>query len=172
MKNLEIKARFADLELAQELARTLGAQDRGVSRDVDTYFRAPRGRLKLRQREGEAHGTLIYYERPDTAVSRYSEYSLARVVDSEAMRNLLDASLGTLVTVSKTRRLLLYGATRVHLDVVDGLGCFVELETVMTRQSEQEARREHELVREAMELKGREVVEVSYSDLLLRRGIG
>ncbi len=101
MKNLEIKARYAELDLARQRARSLGARDTGVSRDVDTYFRVPQGRLKLRRTEGSPHGTLIYYDRPDLTESRYSEYYLAPVHDPEVTRALLDGALDTFVTVTK-----------------------------------------------------------------------
>ncbi len=102
MKNLEIKTRYTELGLARRAALSLGARDMGTSRDADTYFRVPRGRLKLRQTEGNPRGTLIYYDRPDLSESHYSEYYLAPVGDPEATKTLLDAALGTLVTVPKT----------------------------------------------------------------------
>lgn len=139
----------------------------GPRRDIDTYFQVPQGRLKLRQTEGSPHGALIYYERPDRAESRYSRYHLVTVHDPEETRTLLHYALGTLVTVTKTRRLFLYGATRIHLDQVEGLGNFVELETAMPGLSEEQARTEHELVKQALALDHRETVPTSYSDLLL-----
>lgn len=166
MRNLDIKTRFDDLDLACRLAREIGAQDAGTSRDVDTYFRVPHGRLKLRRSESTRDGTLIHYHRPDQATSRYSEYHLASTSDPERTREVLSAALGVLVTVAKTRRLLLYGDTRIHLDHVDGLGCFVELETVMRGQTE-EAHAEHQRGIQGLGLDRQEVVADSYSDLLL-----
>jgi predicted adenylyl cyclase CyaB len=141
----------------------------GEHRQGDTYFRVPRGRLKLRQTEGSSHSTLIYYDRPDRTESRYSEYHLAPVDDAEEVETLLGAALGTLVKVGKTRHLFLYGATRIHLDQVENLGCFVELETVIQYQTEEEARAEHELVKQTLGLDERETVAVSYGDLLQKR---
>jgi predicted adenylyl cyclase CyaB len=135
----------------------------------DTYFRVPRGRLKLRRIGGSPHSTLIYYDRPDRAESRYSEYYLAPVVDAEEVETLLDTALGTLVKVDKTRHLFLYGATRIHLDRVENLGCFVELETVVQYQTEEDALAEHELVKQTLGLDERETVAVSYGDLLQER---
>jgi adenylate cyclase class 2 len=167
MRNLEIKTRYDDLDIARRLAWSLGADDMGVSQEADTYFRVQQGRLKLRQAEGDSHGTLIHYDRPDQVESRYSEYRLAKVGEAREIKALLAAALGTLVTVIKIRRLLLYSATRIHLDQVERLGRFVELETVLRGQSEEEAQAEHELVKQALGLDQREPVAVSYSDLLL-----
>jgi predicted adenylyl cyclase CyaB len=141
----------------------------GERQQGDTYFRVPRGRLKLRRIRGSPHSTLIYYDRPDRPESRYSEYHLALVDDAEEVETLLGAALGTLVKVDKIRHLFLYGATRIHLDRVENLGCFVELETVMQYQTEEEARAEHELVKQTLGLDERETVAFSYGDLLRER---
>ena len=138
-------------------------------RQGDTFFRVPHGRPKLRRIRDSPHGTLIYYDRPDRPESRYSEYHLALVDDAEEVETLLDTALGTLVKVDKTRHLFLYGATRIHLDRVENLGCFVELETVMQYQTEEEARAEHVLVKQTLGLDEREIVAVSYGDLLQER---
>jgi predicted adenylyl cyclase CyaB len=141
----------------------------GEHRQGDTYFRVSHGRLKLRRIGRSPRGTLIYYDRPDRAESRYSEYHLALVDDAEEVETLLGSALGTLVKVDKTRHLFLYSATRIHLDRVENLGCFVELETVMQYQTEEEARAEHELVKQTLGLDEREIVAVSYGDLLQER---
>lgn len=169
MKNLEIKTRYPDLDLARQIARSLSAQDMGASQDVDTYFRVSHGRLKLRQTEDGSQDTLIYYERPDRAESRYSEYHLAPVGAPETTKTLLDGALGTLVTVTKTRHLFLYGMPRIHLDQVEGLRRFVELETAIREQTEEAARSEHELVKKALDLDRQEIVAAGYGDLLLER---
>ena len=141
----------------------------GEHRQGDTYFRVPCGRLKMRRIRDSPRGTLIYYDRPDRAESRYFKYYLAPVDDAEEVETLLDTALGTLVKVDKTRHLFLYGATRIHLDRVENLGCFVELETVMQYQTEEEARAEHELVKQTLGLDEREIVAVSYGDHLQER---
>lgn len=141
----------------------------GEHRQGDTYFRVPCGRLKMRRIRDSPRGTLIYYDRPDRAESRYSKYYLAPVDDAEEVETLLDTALGTLVKVDKTRHLFLYGATRIHLDRVENLGCFVKLETVMQYQTEEEARAEHELVKQTLGLDEREIVAVSYGDHLQER---
>jgi homotetrameric cytidine deaminase len=164
-RNVELKARDADPEATLRRALELGASDEGVLRQRDTYFGRARGRLKLREQEpGDAQ--LIAYQRPDDAQARTSAYRIAEVADPEALREALDAALGTRVVVDKRRHLLLYENVRIHLDDVDGLGAFVELEGVASPQSD--LTREHELVeRLRAQLGLGEPVPVSYSDLLL-----
>jgi homotetrameric cytidine deaminase len=167
-RNVELKARDADPDATLRRALALGASDEGVLRQRDTYFGRTRGRLKLREQEGGRApiAQLIAYQRPDDEQARTSAYRLADVADPDALREALDAALGTRVVVDKRRHLLLYENVRIHLDDVDGLGAFVELEGVAAPDSD--LTREHELVeRLCAELGLGEPVPVSYSDLLL-----
>jgi homotetrameric cytidine deaminase len=164
-RNVEIKARDADPDSTLERALALGASDEGVLTQRDTYFGGARGRLKLREQE-PGGAQLISYVRPDGDEARTSAYRLADVSDPAALREALDAALGTRVVVDKRRRLLLWEGVRIHLDEVQGLGSFVELEGVATPESD--LARERELVaRLREELALGEPVAVSYSDLLL-----
>jgi len=164
-RNVELKARDADPEATLRRALELGASDEGVLRQRDTYFGRARGRLKLREQE-PGGAQLIAYDRPDDASARTSAYRLADVADPDALREALDAALGTRVVVDKRRHLLRYENVRIHLDDVEGLGAFVELEGVAAPDSD--LTRERELVdRLRGELALGEAVPVSYSDLLI-----
>ncbi len=134
-RNVELKARDPEPERSLERARALGAEDRGELRQRDTYFAAPRGRLKLREQD-PGGAELIAYERDDAAAARESRYRIAPVEDAAALREALDAALGTVVVVDKRRRLLLWEGVRIHLDRVEGLGAFVELEGVAAADSD------------------------------------
>jgi homotetrameric cytidine deaminase len=167
-RNVELKARDPDPAATLTRALALGASDEGVLRQRDTYFGRARGRLKLREQDGAGGpmAQLIAYRRPDAAEARTSSYRLADVADPPALRDALDAVLGTLVVVQKRRHLLLLENVRIHLDDVEGLGTFVELEGVASPESNLE--REHALVdRLRTELGFGEPVPGSYSDLLL-----
>jgi homotetrameric cytidine deaminase len=164
-RNVEVKARDADPGRTLQLALALGASDEGVLRQRDTYFARARGRLKLREQEGGG-AELIAYARPDAEQARTSAYRIAAVADPDAVREALDAALGTRVVVDKRRHLLLYENVRIHLDEVEGLGAFVELEGVAAVDSD--LTRERELVERLRgELQLGEPIAVSYSDLLL-----
>src|SRR5687767_6397834 len=123
MRNIELKARAADPGRTLELARAIGAEDRGEIAQRDTYFAGARGRLKLREQEPGA-AELIQYRRPDTPHARTSEYRRVPVAEAGELREALDTALGTLVVVEKRRRLLLRDGVRIHLDEVAGLGSF------------------------------------------------
>ncbi len=129
-RNVEIKARLNDLEAARRTVAALadGPPERLEQRD--TFFRAGGGRLKLREIAG-VRAELIWYRRPDARGPRESHYETAPVVDAEALRALLAAALGACGEVRKTRLVYHVGRTRVHLDQVQELGNFLELEVQM-----------------------------------------
>ena len=165
-RNVEIKVR--DPDQAATLRRALalpGVEDHGELRQRDTYFGRANGRLKLRE-QAPGGAWLIAYQRPDGEDARTSAYRLADVADPAATREALDAVLGTKVVVTKARRLLIWEGVRIHLDEVEGLGTFAELEAVAAPDSD--LAREHGLVaglRDDLALG--EPVAGSYSDLLL-----
>jgi homotetrameric cytidine deaminase len=165
-RNVELKALDPDPARSLAVCRELGAQDHGVLRQRDTYFRARSGRLKLREEE-PGGATLIQYDRPDAAQARESRYRLSAVPDPEELRAALDAALGTLVVVDKQRHLLTWNDVRIHLDTVEGLGSFVELEGVAPPESDLAG--EEEKVAQLRDALGiEEVLSDSYSDRLLR----
>jgi homotetrameric cytidine deaminase len=164
-RNIELKAIDPDPERSLAVCRELGAEDRGVLRQRDTYFRTRSGRLKLREEE-PGGATLIQYERPDAAQARESRYRLSPVPEPDVLRASLDEALGTLVVVDKARHLFLWDDVRIHLDAVEGLGTFVELEGVAPADSDLGA--EHAKVARLREALGiGEILTDSYSDRLL-----
>jgi predicted adenylyl cyclase CyaB len=167
MWNIEFKVRCPDLAAVRARALDLGAVHHWTHHDTDTYFRARHGRLKLRETRDTAGATLIAYDRPDDSASRLSRYQLLPVDDPATLKAMLSDTLGVLATVVKTRDLYVHENTRIHLDRVDGLGDFVELETVLAGQPEDDARAEHNRVKRALELDRYEPVPLSYGDLVL-----
>jgi homotetrameric cytidine deaminase len=164
-RNIELKALDPDPARSLAVCRELGAEDRGRLRQRDTYFRVRRGRLKLREEE-PGGATLIQYERPDAAAARESRYRLSPVPDPDELRASLDAALGTLVVVAKDRHLLQWDGVRIHLDTVEGLGSFVELEAVAPPESDLTAEEEKVArLRDALGIG--EILTDSYSDRLL-----
>lgn len=159
-RNLEIKARDPDPARSLERALALGAEDHGEITQRDTYFGRTAGRLKLREQSpGDAE--LIEYRRPDEAGPRVSDYRLVPVSAPDALREALDAALGTLVVVEKRRRLLLWEGVRIHLDEVEGLGSFVELEATDADPSKVV------FLRAELDIPDERLIAGSYSDLLL-----
>lgn len=65
--NYEFKARVNHLPHYENLLLTLNPVFHGTDKQVDTYFKATQGRLKLR--EGNIEHALIQYDRHDVAGS-------------------------------------------------------------------------------------------------------
>lgn len=166
-RNVELKARDPDPARTLELALALGAEDQGEIAQRDTYFAGARGRLKLREQDPGA-AELIAYRRPDEIQARTSEYRRVPVSEGAALREALDSVHGTLVVVDKRRRLLLWEGVRIHLDEVERLGSFLELEAVAAEGSDLSGERDKvERVRQELGIEDSNLVAGSYSDLLL-----
>ena len=129
-RNVEIKARIADLSLIQARLVELNYQATQQLHQTDTFFTVPKGRLKLRE-FGDDTGELIYYERSDQPKAKLSEYERIPCDSPTAMREALSKALGIRGVVKKRREVVLVGRTRIHLDLVEDLGSFVELEHVL-----------------------------------------
>jgi homotetrameric cytidine deaminase len=169
-RNVELKAIDPDPARTLERALAAGAEDRGTMRQRDTYFGVRSGRLKLREEE-PGGATLIGYERPDDAAERVSSYRLVPVPDPDALRAALELADGIRVVVAKTRRLLLWETVRIHLDDVEGLGSFVELEAVADRGSDLERERAQVAhLRAALGIEDDALREGSYADARLAAG--
>jgi adenylate cyclase class IV len=124
-RNVEIKARIAGIDALLPRARALADGDAQRLEQDDTFFRVPHGEFS----DGSAE--LIHYHRPDTGAAKLSDYVRTPVPSPASMREALERALGTIGRVRKQRLLLMAGATRIHLDRVEDLGEFIELEVVL-----------------------------------------
>ena len=129
-RNVEIKARIAGVEALLPVACALADDVPQAIEQDDTFFVCAHGRLKLRD-FGNGQGELIHYHRADTDGPKLSNYVRVVTHDPAALREALARALGVLGRVRKQRLLLLAGQTRIHLDRIDGLGEFLEIEVVL-----------------------------------------
>jgi predicted adenylyl cyclase CyaB len=128
--NIEIKARSRDFASQRRQAEALSDDPVQVIPQEDTFFHIPTGRLKLRQLAPD-RGQLVYYDRPDQDGPKRSDYHIFETGDPETLKTTLRLALGVRGVVRKTRYLYMVGQTRLHLDQVEGLGEFLELEVVL-----------------------------------------
>jgi predicted adenylyl cyclase CyaB len=165
-RNLELKARCAGLDEVRAVVRRLGARPAGTLRQVDTFFRAPHGRLKLRVPD-DGPAELIWYDRPDLPGPRASHYHLVQIQDPSGLESALAAALGVRGKVHKRRELFLWDNVRIHLDDVQGLGEFVEFEAVL-RSEEEAVRAEAQLAQlvAALGIRPADQLATAYADLL------
>lgn len=168
MRNLEAKFRVPDLSAAQAAAIAMGYKPAGLLIQHDTFFRVANGKLKLREEEGRAY--LVGYVRADRNALQLSEYDLVPVSNPEAIKALLVTTLGVLAEVRKRRTLLLHEHVRLHLDEVEGLGTYGEIEAVLDTDSELEAERAFiERTLTVLRIERSSLIESSYYELLQRR---
>lgn len=130
-RNIEIKAKIDSIEALVPTVAGLADQGPREIRQDDTFFDCPNGRLKLREFSPQ-EGELIFYRRPDDAGPKESFYVIAETSTPAATRDALAHAYGVAGRVQKRRTLYLAGRTRMHLDRVEGLGDFLELEVVLS----------------------------------------
>jgi predicted adenylyl cyclase CyaB len=166
MKNIEIKARVDRLDGLAERARALGFYFGETLEQEDIYFTVSRGRLKLRLTPARP-GQLIFYERPDTAGPKESVYEIVPVEEGGKLAVLLGTALGVRGKVVKTRQVFLRDNIRLHLDQVEGVGSFLELEAVVhERNGEERATREIADLLSRLGIFPTALMRESYMDLL------
>lgn len=167
--NIEIKARARNFDEIRRRAEALSSTPVEVLPQEDTFFNTPQGRLKLRV-VSKGNGQLIYYTRPDREGPKRSDYHISHTSDPENLKHVLELAYGIRGVVRKTRYLYLVGQTRIHLDDVEGLGEFMELEVVMSEgQSDAEGQEIAEGLMARLGVERGDLLEGAYMDLLESR---
>ena len=168
MRNIEVKAQITadELDAVRERALQLASEPPQSLQQRDTFFAVSRGRLKLRE-FGDGSGELIFYERPDQAGPKPSSYVLSPSAAPSSLLAALSGALGVRGVVVKRRQVVLAGQTRIHLDEVEDLGYFLELEVVLrSDQSDAEGEEIAEQLCSQLRLRRDAFVSEAYIDLL------
>ena len=164
--NIEIKARVRDFANIRSRAEKISDTPVDIIPQEDTFFNIPQGRLKLRVLAPD-RGQLIYYTRPDQEGPKRSDYHISYTSDPENLKRVLELAYGIRGVVKKTRYLYLAGQTRIHLDDVDGLGQFMELEVVMQEgQGDAEGQAIAEDLMMSLGVERGDLLDGAYMDLL------
>lgn len=164
-----MKARCSDHPRIRKILQTLGAEFKGVDHQTDTYFNVPAGRLKLR--EGTIENNLIYYRRENKEGPKQSDVVLFKSDPHSSLKEVLSASLGALVVVDKHREIYFIENVKFHLDDVEGLGTFVEIEAIDKDGAIGKERLLEQCVAfmKLFDIPEHDLISVSYSDLLLEK---
>jgi predicted adenylyl cyclase CyaB len=166
-RNIEIKARIENVAVLVPKVAALATEGPLEIAQDDTFFKCDAGRLKLRAFSNEA-GELIFYRRVNQTGPKESFYTKSPTSSPETLRESLSLAYGQIGRIRKYRTLYLVGRTRVHLDRVEGLGHFLELEVMLVDDESPEAG-----IREAGELMDQlgvqpdQLIEGAYLDLIL-----
>lgn len=164
--NIEIKARARDFTDIKTRAERLSDAPVEVIPQEDIFFNVPQGRLKLRILAPD-NAQLIYYTRPDQEGPKRSDYHIAYTSDPENLKRVLELAYGFRGVVKKSRYLYLVGQTRIHLDDVEDLGQFMELEVVMEEgQSDAEGQEIAENLMTSLGVERSDLIDGAYMDLI------
>ena len=164
--NVEIKARCENQDKARDVLESLHTDFRGVDHQIDTYFKVSNGRLKLR--EGNIENYLIFYEREDKEGPKQSKVVLFENSPGSSLKEILMKALGPFVVVDKKREIYFIDNVKFHIDTVEGLGTFVEIEAIdrdgLLGKEKLQVQCDHYM--ELLGVKPGDLISVSYSDLL------
>ena len=164
--NFEFKARLQDATPVRAALKRLRARFLGTDHQVDTYFRVPTGRLKIRQ--GRLENSLIFYQRTNSARARRSTVEMMLLPRRNSVRAILTAALGVLAVVEKRREIYFVGNVKIHIDRVRGLGTFVEVEAMTRTGDIKKVRAQAASFQKLFAIPDGDIVPQSYSDLLLK----
>ena len=165
-KTIEFKARRNNPKLIRDYLKNNKARFIGEDRQIDTYFKVPTGRLKLR--ESKFENFLVYYERENTAEPKPSHHLLLKVEPESSIKEMLTQSLGVLCVVDKKREIYWLDNVKFHIDEVKDLGNFFEIEAFETaKHDETVLRKQVDQYLKEFKVNDNDLVPVSYSDLIL-----
>lgn len=167
--NIEIKARCNDHGKIRSKLKSQNADFKGIDHQIDTYFKVNDGRLKLR--EGEIENHLIFYKRGNQKGPKQADVILFNSSPNSSLKEILINALGILVVVDKKREIYFIENVKFHIDTVKNLGTFIEIEAI----DNEGAIGKDKLLKQCnkylkfFNISNKDLVEVSYSDLLLER---
>ena len=166
--NVEIKARSENPEEIHELLAQQQAEFLGTDRQIDTYFKTTKGRLKLR--EGNIENALIHYHRDDQAGPKRSDITMYKTASSAELKEVLRPALEVLAVVTKRRSIYFIENVKFHVDEVEELGNFVEIEAIDMDGSigEDKLYEQCKYYLDLFKIDEADLIEVSYSDMVLR----
>jgi len=169
--NIEIKAYCSDLSKIRELLKARNADSKGLDHQIDTYFNCTHGRLKLR--EGNIENALIHYQRQNLEGPKRSDVILYKSNPESSLKKLLTASLGVLTVIDKKREIYFIDNVKFHLDEVNELGTFIEIEAIDTalEMGEIKLMQQCNQYIDLFEIAKEDLIADSYSDLLLNTSI-
>lgn len=167
IRNFEFKAKVNDLEKYENKLLSLNPRFVGIDYQIDTYFNALQGRLKLR--EGNIENSLINYDRKNILGSKESQIILYQHEPNIGLKNILIKQLGVKIIVEKKRKIYFIENIKFHFDSVEKLGSFIEVEAIDSKEefSIEELKKQCDTFFDFFELTTQNIIDKSYSDLMM-----
>lgn len=104
IKNFEFKARVQEFGKYENLLLKFNPVDYGSDHQIDTYFNAQKGRLKLREVLGK-ESKRIDYNRENILGSKRSDILLYKHEMNDTLKHILSNQMGVKVIVDKKRKI-------------------------------------------------------------------
>ncbi len=165
--NIEFKARCSDPELIRKILISNKARFEGKDHQIDTYFNVSSGRLKLR--EGNIETSLIHYERLNQEGPKQSDVLLHHPdpTNTQTLKEILQKTLGIMTVVDKEREIYFIDNVKFHIDSVQELGSFIEVEAIDIDESlgVQKLQQQCDFYLNLFQVSKEDLVAQSYSDL-------
>ena len=167
--NIEIKAKSNNQDAIREILKSKNADFKGVDHQIDTYFKVNNGRLKLR--EGKIENHLIHYQRENKEGPKQSDVTLFKSDPKSSLKEILTKALGILIVVNKKREIYFIDNVKFHIDVVEDLGTFVEIEAIDNDGTigKDKLLEQCQFFLDLFKISQDDLISVSYSDLLLQK---
>ena len=167
--NIEIKAKSNNQDEIREILKSKNANFKGVDHQIDTYFKVNNGRLKLR--EGKIENHLIHYQRENKEGPKQSDVTLFKSDPKSSLKEILTKALGVLVVVDKQREIYFIDNVKFHIDIVEDLGTFVEIEAIDNDGTigKDKLLEQCQFFLDLFKISQEYLISVSYSDLLLQK---
>lgn len=166
--NIEIKAKSNNQDAIRKILKSKNADFKGIDHQIDTYFKVNNGRLKLR--EGKIENHLIYYQRENKEGPKQSDVILFRADSKSSLKEILTNALGILVVVNKKREIYFIDNVKFHIDIVENLGRFVEIEAINNDGliGKKKLFKQCQFFLDLFKIPQKDLISISYSDLLLQ----
>lgn len=168
IKNFELKAKTCSPEKIMKQLLEMDAEYKGCDKQVDTYFKVDNGRLKLRQ--GNIENSLIFYKRENINAAKESDISFSKVpFESKNILDVLSNALGTIKVVTKNRHIYFINHVKFHVDYLENLGSFVEIEVIDDKNeySVEQMKKLCLSYQSKLGILDSDLIDLSYSDMVL-----
>ena len=163
----EIKAKSDNQEEIRKILNNHQAEFKGIDHQIDTYFKVAEGRLKLR--EGKLENNLIQYQRPNQSGPKKSSVALYKSTPGSSLKQVLTNANGVLTVVDKKREIYFIDNVKFHIDEVEQLGHFIEIEAIGEKDYD-DLFKQCEHYMSLFKVQEEDLIDCSYSDLILAKG--
>lgn len=114
---------------------------------------------------------MIHYSRQNLKDAKTSEVLLYESQPHSSLKEILVKSLGVKAVVDKTRKIYFIKNVKFHLDRVNNLGTFVEVESIDFDGTVglETLKQQCQYYKELLEVKDEDIIAESYSDMIMNQ---